>query len=417
MRSLLPALAALATTAPALADWPQWRGPDQSGRIPASQVLPRQLPAQPKLVWSIPVGPGDASPVVSRGAVYHLDARDGKETAYRLDAATGREAWRAAIDGLFADAQSAPGPRCAPLVDGDRVYVQSCLGELQCREARTGKLVWRANYVKDFGAPVPAEAGEAAGAARHGYSGPPVIDGDRLIAAAGGRAGASLVCFDKRTGNVLWKSQNDTAGHLGPIVATIGGTKQVVAFTAEGLIGVSLSDGALLWREPVRTTYGRHAVTPVVVGDVVVVGSWNAGLLGVRVTRTAGGFRSERAWHIPSLGVNFSSPVAIGTMVYGLGPGNRLFCVDAAAGRPVWVADLFFSGTVSREWAAFLAAGKDLLIHTDTGQLLHVAVDARGPAVRGKATVCGRNWCHPAYSAGRLWVRDSRELRCVQLTP
>ncbi|HSV74913.1 MAG TPA: PQQ-binding-like beta-propeller repeat protein [Chthonomonadales bacterium] len=416
MRSLTLALATLSLATVALADWPRWRGADQTARIPAGQPLPRQLPAQPRLVWAIPVGEGHAAPVVSGGAVYYLDARDGMETAYRVDAATGREVWRVQIDRLFTDYHSPPGPRAAPVVDGDRVYVQSCLGELKCLDAATGRVLWRVNYVRDFGAPVPAEAGNAAGSSRHGYSGPPVIDGNRIIVTAGG-PGASLVCMDKRTGRVIWRSQNDAPGHLGPVVATLGGVRQVIAFTAEGLIGVALSDGALLWREPIRTRFGRHAMTPLVVGDVVVAGSWTAGLTGVRVTRADGRVRAERAWHIPTLGVNFSSPVAIGRMVYGLGPGNRLFCVDASTGRQVWVADRFFSGTVSTDWAAFMVAGNDLLIHTDSGQLLHVAVNEQGPTLRGQATVSGRNWCHPAYSGGRLFVRDGRELRCLELVP
>ena len=43
--------------------------------------------------------------------------------------------------------------------------------------------------------------------------------------------------------------------------------------------------------------------------------------------------------------------------------------------------------------------------------------DSKGFADLGRAQVCGRNWCNPAYAGGRLYLRDSRELMCVSLLP
>ena len=31
----------------------------------------------------------------------------------------------------------------------------------------------------------------------------------------------------------------------------------------------------------------------------------------------------------------------------------------------------------------------------------------------GRVQVCGKNWCHPAYSNGKLLIRDSRKLICL----
>jgi hypothetical protein len=77
------------------------------------------------------------------------------------------------------------------------------------------------------------EKGNIPGAARHGNNGSPVIDGENVIAAVGGTNGAGIVCFKKRTGEVVWKSQNDQAAYAAPMVATIAGVKQVVSFTVD----------------------------------------------------------------------------------------------------------------------------------------------------------------------------------------
>lgn len=122
-------------------DWPQWRGPDRTGHVPAGVPVPKELPAAPKVVWKIQAGFGLASPVVANGKVVYLDAQDDKETVHAVDAATGKPLWSAELDETFKDSQSAAGPRCTPLINGDLVFAQSCRGHLKCLSAANGKLV------------------------------------------------------------------------------------------------------------------------------------------------------------------------------------------------------------------------------------------------------------------------------------
>ena len=93
------------------------------------------------------------------------------------------------------------------------------------------------------------------------------------------------MCFDKRNGEVIWKSQNDTAGYGGPTIARIAGIEQVLAFTAEAALGLRSDTGGLLWRVPVKTSFGRHVASPVVFDDLVIVGSHQAGTMALKITR------------------------------------------------------------------------------------------------------------------------------------
>src|SRR6185503_8209000 len=183
-----------------------------------------------RVVWRIPIGEGFASPVVANGKVFYFDNQAGKETLHAIGAADHQEFWRVAVGDTFQDEQGPPGPRCTPLVDGDRVYAQSGKGELQCLQVADGKRIWRVNFLKDFGAAFLGEDSKIPGAAEHGYTGTPVIDGERLVACVGGTNGAGIVCFDKRTGKVLWKSQDDLAAYAAPMVATVAKVKQAVCF-------------------------------------------------------------------------------------------------------------------------------------------------------------------------------------------
>lgn len=406
-------VATLLAMAASGADWPRWRGPDNTGHAPAGQTLPKALPPQLKVVWKLAVGEGLGSPVVSGGRVFYLDHQKGREMVHAVEADTGRHIWSAELDEVFRDAQSVPGPRFTPLVDENRVYVQSCRGELRCLDAADGHVLWRTNYVKDFGAVFIGERGSATGASRHGYTGSPVIEGRHMFAAVGGTSGASVVCFDKTDGKVVWKSQNDVPGYGGLVLSTIAGARHVIAFTAEAVIGLSAADGALLWRVPVKTALGRHVTTPVVVEDTVIVASHQAGMVAVKVSRTDGDIKAAVAWTSKESAINFASPVAVGQYLYGVGPARNLFCLDVRTGRQTWSVDSFLKSGGGRHFASLLVIDAHILVLTDSGELVIIAADPKEYREAARFQVCGTNWCSPAWTDGRLYLRDARELKCL----
>ena len=410
---ILFCIACLATFARA-GDWPQWRGPERTGHVPAGVAVPRELPLTPKGVWHVPLTDGVSSPVVAGGNVICLDNRQNKESVHAFDAATGKMLWSAELDDIHKDSQSKPGPRCTPLVDGDRVYAQSCRGELQCLALADGKVVWRTNYVKDFGATFMGEKGNAPGATRHGYNGSPLIYGDHLIAEVGGQ-GAAFVCFDKLTGKVIWKSQNEVPAYAPPIIANVAGARQLIAFMVEGVVAIDPTDGKLLWQVPLKTALGRHATTPVVVDDMVVVASHQIGLIGIKVTKEGSAFKADRAWTAKESAINFSSPVAVGGYLYGLGPNKNLVCVDTQTGKQTWSKDGFSGTDGGHAHAGIIVMGENLLILTDNGQLALAAADPKAYREISRIQVCGQNWCNPAYADRNLYLRDARELWRIQL--
>ncbi|NBV20697.1 MAG: hypothetical protein EBS05_01690 [Proteobacteria bacterium] len=415
---LLAALAAAALTGSA-ADWPQWRGPLRTGFVAPGEKLPTALPAEPKVLWRAKVGEGFASPVVAGGKIFVLDNQGGKETLRAFDAVKGAELWRAEVDDAVGDKQGPPGPRCTPLVDGDRVYAQSVKGELHCRNVADGKLLWRKNYVQDFAAVFIGETGQAQGATRHGNTGSPLIDGDWLIALAGGTNGAGVVALEKKTGKPVWTSQNDQAAYSAPIVATLSGVKQVIAFTCDGLIGLNFADGKLLWRIPLKTQFSRHVTTPVVVDDIVVIASHTLGLIGTKVTKTGAEFTATQAWASKEAAINYSSPVVVGKHLYCVGPNKNLICVDVPAGKVAWSQDGVFTSDKNKAVGYFIVLGANILVSTDSGQLVLFAAEPAAYRELGRAQVCASTWSGPAYSDGKLYHRDGvktgGELLCVEL--
>jgi outer membrane protein assembly factor BamB len=400
-------------TAASAADWPHQRGPRQDGSVPADAAALKSIPDDPPIRWTAPVADGFAAPIISNGRVIYGDLQDGKETYRALNLADGKPLWHDVLDAPHRDGFGT-GPRCAPVSDGNIVLLQSCKGELHCLEAATGKLIWKKNYQSDFNAPYTGEKGSTSGAARHGYAASPCIHGDHVIALVGA-PGAGVVCFEKKTGKVVWQSQDDQAAYSPPLVATLAGIEQVVCFTVSGVIGLDRSDGKLLWRVPLKTAFGRHIVAPIVYGDVVIVGSHEFGLVATRVVKKNGQIGTQEAWKLgKEMGPNFASPICVGDHLYMLA-GKQVVCLDAKTGKQAWAKDGNVRTTPDRAFAAFVGMGDRILMLNDMGELILFKADPAAYSEIGRAQVCGKNWCHPAYVDGILVVRDAKKMYCTDL--
>ena len=388
----------------AAGDWPQWRGPFRTGHAAPGEPVLQALPAAPKFDWKIKAGPGLASPVVTEKVAVLFDAAGQKEVLRAVDRQTGKEIWSREIDDTFHDSQGPDGPRCTPLIDGNLVFAVSCRGQLDCRSLEDGKKIWGVNF-SDFGVEFIGEKGTAPGAIRHGNNGTPLASGDRLFVSVGGE-GAGVVCFEKKTGQVLWKSQDDPAAYAPPMLIPLAGAQHLVCFTAEGLIGLNPENGELWWRVPIKTAYARHVTAPVWHNDVVVVSSHQAGMIATKISKEGAGFKAGEAWTSKDTAMNFSSPVAVDGYLYGLGPRKNLIAVEIATGKQTWSRDGYFHTSADKAYAGFLVLGQNILSLTDGGQLVLFKADPKQFTELGALQVAGLNWCNPAYADGHLFLRD-----------
>jgi outer membrane protein assembly factor BamB len=394
-------------------DWPQWRGAHRNGHAEGATI--NSLPSDLKPLWRVRIGSGFSSPVFAAGKVLYLDEQSGQEIAHLIDATSGKEIWKAAYAPVFGDEWGA-GPRATPIIDAGRAYVQSCTGEFRCLNLADGKTLWQTSFERDFGVKFLGSKANEGTASRRGNNGSGIISHDKVILQVGGTDGASLVAFDKTSGKVIWKSQNDEAAYSSVVLASFGDVEQVLAFTADALLAVRASDGNFLWRVPFKTAAKRHAASPVIFGDTVTVNSQTIGLVCERISQDSGGFKATEAWANKQLKINLTTPVEVGGYFYSLGEHGDYVCVDARTGKLKWSQPGFGKGD-KQDYASTIAIGKNLLILTYNGQLILAAADPSQYKELGRLQVCGTTWSHPAYADGKLYVRDNRELLCLQLLP
>jgi outer membrane protein assembly factor BamB len=393
-------------------DWPQWRGPTRSGHAPLNAPTLSTLPREVKPVWKIAVGGGHSAPIVSGNKLVYLDVNSTREIAHVLDAATGKELWQVDYADRFEDEWGA-GPRATPILDGDRLYAQSCNGELRCLSLADGKTIWQASFEKDFGVKFLGSKANEGTATRRGNNGSGVIEGNRFVVPVGSTQGASLVCFDKMTGKVLWKSGDDEAAYSSFMIGTLAGVKQVVAFTADALLGADLETGKILWRVPLKTNAKRHAASPVIFGDRVAVNSHTFGIACFDIAKDSGGFNATEAWANKDLKINLATPVLVDGYLYCQGANKDYVCADAKTGQTKWTQSGF--GLGRKDYASTIAVGSNLLVLTEDGTLLLLSANPDKYTELARVQVCGNTWAFPAYANGKLYVRDGRSLQCIDL--
>ncbi|MBC8002043.1 MAG: PQQ-binding-like beta-propeller repeat protein [Opitutaceae bacterium] len=414
MNPLRPALVWAVTLVTAhlasAADWPQWLGPSRSGNAGSIEKPLQKLPTELKAIWRINVGGGFSSPVLAGGKLLYMDEDGANEVVHLVDVPTRKEIWKKPLAEKFQDEWGA-GPRSTPMIDGENVYVQSCNGEFRCLKLSNGETVWTVNFEKDFGVPFLGSKAREGTASRRGNNGCGIVDGAHVIVPVGNTQGASIVCFDKLTGKVIWKALSDEAAYSSLKVATLAGVKQVVAYMADSLAGIERNTGSVLWRVPLKTNAKRHAATPLTWENFVAVNSHTFGQICFRIVQTEAGFKAEQAWANPATKINLATPVKVGGFLYSHGPAKNFICVDAATGAVKWTQPGF-----GREVSSTIAVGSTLLVLTDDGELVQIAADSESYRELARIQVAGKNWNYPAFADGKLYVRDQRELICYDLT-
>ena len=417
--STLIATLAAATLAHA-ADWPQYRGPNLDGST--SEKIATKWPAGgPKALWKTPTPNGFSSFTVAGGKAFTQVTRevDGapREVAVALDANTGKPVWAVPVGGTAyghnggnAGAKGndgGDGARSTPTVIGGKVYVLGSELALLCLDANTGKAIWSHDLLKEFGGRNITWKNAAS----------PVVDGN-LVYVAGGGPGQSFLAFNKDTGAVAWKSQDEKMTHSTPVVATLLGAKQVIFFTQSGLVSVGAADGQLLWKAPYRFNVST-AITPVVAGDMVYCSAgYGVGGGAFKISKTGAAFKAEALWQTPGdkeVANHWSTPVYKAGHLYGMfqfkeyGSG-AMKCVELATGKVKWSQPGFGPGNV-------ILLGDQILALSDAGELVVAEVTPAGYQEVSRAKVIGgKCWSTPVVSNGRIYVRSTTEAACLDVS-
>ncbi|MBX3434630.1 MAG: PQQ-like beta-propeller repeat protein [Pirellulales bacterium] len=392
-------------------DWPQYRGAARDGVSQATALADSWPERGPRVLWHVPVGQGYSSPAVVAGNVYFNDYDEARNVwmVRRLGLDDGAEAWRYEVPKRIRPNHAIT--RTAPATDGGFVFAIDPKCELHCLDARDGSLIWKRFFPAAYDSQIPPW-----------YNGQcPLLDGERLIVAPGGRV--LMTALDKGSGEPVWETPNPDGhqmSHGSIMPLEIDGVRQYAYLTLKGLVGVDAGDGRLLWEFPWQfNTAVPTTPLPLGAGKLLLTSGYHARTVVCQVRRGADGWSAEEVVSLPPPTGGWNSevhtPILHRGFVFGVGKKQRGLwtCLDLQ-GKELWT---------SRGKAAFgmggylLADGKFFVLEDRTGlvRMLDAGSDEYRELARAQVLEGPDVWAPPVISHGKLLIRDLKKLVCLDI--
>jgi outer membrane protein assembly factor BamB len=369
-------------TGPAPGDWPEMRGPNRDGISAETGLLNSWKLNGENFLWRVPYG-GRSAPVVMGNRVYVQNpsgrGTNLQERVMALDADTGKTVWEYKFNIFQSDAPPHRIGWASPSADPEtgNIYAMSA-GAQAIALSPQGKLLWTRSFGEEF----------AAFTTHGGRTMSPVIDGDLVIVSAAvsnwgtsGNRAHRFIALDKRTGEVMYVANPggrpyDTA-YATPIIATINGMRLLIAGLGDGAVhAIKPQTGERVWSFPAAK---RAINTGVVVsGNTVFMSHGDENLEGTQLGLIAAidgsqtGDIKATKWAVRGHEFAFSPPILDGTRLYQIDSGSTLLAFDTETGKELWTQRL---GTAQKAPPAF-ADGK-IFVGTDNGQFFIIRPGAQ----------------------------------------
>ncbi len=384
--SLAAPLWAQAPRRVALGDWPEARGPNRDGKS-AETGLPDSWDLKgSNLLWRVPFG-GRSAPIVMGNRVY-VQNPSGRgpalqERVMALDADSGKVIWEYKFNIFQSDVPPHRVGWASPAADPEtgNVYALGVGASLIALSA-DGKLLWQRSIGEEF----------AAFTTHGGRTMSPIVDGDLVIVSAavsnwGTQAARAhrFIALNKRTGEIVYVANPggrpyDTA-YAAPLIATINGTRLLIVGLGDGAVhAIKSQTGEKVW----SFVAAKRAINTgvVVSGNTVVISHGDENLTGNEMGMIAAidgaqaGDIKTTTWAHFGEQFGFSSPLIDTSRVYQIENGSRLKAYDLATGKELWTQPL---GT-SQKAPPVMADGK-IFVGTENGKFFIVRPQADGAKI------------------------------------
>src|SRR5262245_26886623 len=315
----------------ALGDWPEARGPARDG-VSLETGLPDKWALNGEnFLWRAPYG-GRSAPVVMGNRVYVQNpagrGADLQERVMALDATTGKVIWEYKFNVFQSDVPPHRVGWPSPAIDPEtgNIYALGVGADVVALN-RHGKLVWERSIGEEF----------AAFTTHGGRTMSPLVDGGLVIVSSavsnwGTQANRShrFIALDKRTGDIMYVANPgtrpyDTAYAL-PLIANINRMRLLICGLGDGAFhAIKPQTGEKVW----SFIASKRAINTgvVVKGSSVIVshGDENMdtselGMLAAIDGSQTGDIKTTR-WALKGVEFPFSSPLVDGNRIYQLDGG------------------------------------------------------------------------------------------------
>jgi outer membrane protein assembly factor BamB len=238
-----------------------------------------------------------------------------------------------------------------------------------------------------------------------------VTDG-LVIVYAGGAAGKGILAYRADDGKLAWTAASGKQSYSSPQLMTVEGQKLVLMHDTTAIRALTLADGKEIWSYPNGSEISLPMLQPHIVGPSDLVVSITPGMARLEVTGQlpTDGAQAPR-WESNRLKPDFSDFAIRKGCICGLNDGV-LTCLDLETGKQIWKKSRLGHGQM------LLVADQDaLLVSTEKGELILVAVDRTGPKELGRfQAVEGKTWNGAVVVGNRVFLRNAAEMAAYELS-
>ncbi|MCH9649345.1 MAG: PQQ-like beta-propeller repeat protein [Deltaproteobacteria bacterium] len=382
--------------------WPGFRGAQRDGVVPGLRLATDWQVSPPQELWKRPIGPGWSSFSLANGLLFTQEQRGEEEIVSAYRAATGDLVWAHSDAARFWEAMAGAGPRATPTLYDGKVYSFGATGILNALNASDGALLWSRNAAEDANAPTPD----------WGFSSSPLVVDGLVLVHTGGPDGKAVAAYSAATGEPRWFAPAGPLSYSSFHLTTLGGVRQLLILTGDGIRGLSPTDGAVLWQHQWPVAGGARVVQPAVTADggVLLGTGFGMGMRRLQVARTSADWQVTESWTSKGLKPYYNDFVVHHGSVYGF-DGSILSCIDLATGERQWKGGRYGNGQM------LLLPDQDLLlVLSERGFVALVeAVPSGFSEVARMEAIEGKTWNHPVIAEGVLYLRNGEEMAAYRL--
>lgn len=416
-------------------NWPQWRGPHANGTSTTAKDLPVTWSETENVEWRVKLPSWSAAtPIVWDDVVLVTSAEEGfgargsgskdklskdklskdKLLLLAVNRKDGSILWRRETgnSNRFVQKQNMASP--SPVTDGKHIWVMTGTGTLTCFDYK-GNQVWQRNIQTDYGR----------FGLNHGYASSPKLFGDRLyIQVLHGMTTddpSYVFAVDRASGKTLWKVNRPTDArrespdnYSTPLIADVGGKKQLIVSGGDYVTGHDLDSGKELWRmggfNPAGDPYYRTIASSILLDGVVYTTSTRGRpFIAFRAGGSGDISKTNVVWQ-NNLGSDVPTPTTDGKRIYVLGDKGIVVALDAKSGKMIWDRQRIEPGIYSS--SPTLADGKIYATSEDGTTTVLQAGDEFKILATNKLD--SHTLASPAAAGNQLFMRTADYLYCLR---
>jgi outer membrane protein assembly factor BamB len=404
------------------ANWPAWRGPDSSGVTPEKN-LPTRWSATENVRWKTPLPDrGNSTPVVWNDKVFVTQAieKDNLRSLMCFSRRDGKLLWQKSVTYAAKEDSHETNPYCSasPVTDGERVIVCHGSAGVFCFDP-DGRELWKRDLGKqDY---------------EWGNGSSPVLHGDSCILYYGPGKGAQLLALDKKTGQTLWKYEEQaidvgkrTDGFRGnepgkictystPLIVQAAGRGELLMSFPRFLRAFDPKTGRELWHcdglNPLVFTSPIHSD-----GIAVAMGGFFGNTIAVKTGGSGDVTGTHRLWRTERANTGIGSGVVHDGHIYLVNSSGIAECTELKTGKIVWTERVKGDGPKSDSWSSMVLSGDRLYLLNQSGDCVVLKASPKFELIGANSV--GNELCNAslAVSDGDLFIRTHKHLWCIAET-